>query len=156
VPEPPAYDERLSVPVWWWVVGVALVPLFGAEIHAGFGWIAAIVTDTTLSILVGWALVWLGRTRVTVTADALDAGGRRLDLMAVAAVVMLDRDDVRRVLGRDADASATLVTRPWLHTAVQVRLADATPYWVVSTRHPAAVAAAVRRAPAGAPPSPAG
>jgi hypothetical protein len=43
------------------------------------------------------------------------------------------------VAGRDADARAYLLLRPYLKRAVRVEItdpADPTPYWLVSTRHP--------------------
>jgi hypothetical protein len=45
-----------------------------------------------------------------------------------------------------AGAHAFIVQRPWVPTAVLVRLADPadpTPYWVVGSRRPAELAAAV-------------
>ena len=49
--------------------------------------------------------------------------------------------------GRDADARAYLLIRPYLQAPVRVDVrdpADPTPYWLVSTRHPEQLAAAVR------------
>ena len=48
--------------------------------------------------------------------------------------------------GVDADARAYLLLRPYLKRAVRVEItdpADPTPYWLVSTRHPDRLAAAV-------------
>ena len=58
----------------------------------------------------------------------------------------LDREETRRVHGVDADARAFLLTRPYLHRSVQVPLhdpSDPTPYWLLSTRHPERLAAAL-------------
>jgi hypothetical protein len=58
----------------------------------------------------------------------------------------LDKDATRRVLGVEADARAYLVTRPYLKHAVRVPVhdpADPTPYWLVATRHPERLAAAL-------------
>ena len=49
--------------------------------------------------------------------------------------------------GRDADARAYLLLRPYLKRAVRVEItdpADPTPYWLVSTRHPDELAARSR------------
>ena len=62
------------------------------------------------------------------------------------AVAALDADQTRLVSGRDADARAYLLLRPYLNRAVRVEItdpADPTPYWLVSSRHPEALAAAL-------------
>ena len=46
----------------------------------------------------------------------------------------------------DADARAYLLLRPYLKRAVRVEIADPadpTPYWLVATRHPETLAAAL-------------
>jgi hypothetical protein len=52
------------------------------------------------------------------------------------------------VVGREGDPAAFVAVRPWIGPGVQLWLDDAndpTPYWVVSTRHPDQVLAALRR-----------
>ena len=52
----------------------------------------------------------------------------------------------RRVHGVDADARAFLVTRPYISRAVKVTIedpADPTPYWLISSRHPRQLTAAL-------------
>ncbi len=49
-------------------------------------------------------------------------------------------------MGSEADARAYLLVRPYLKRAVRVTVvdpADPTPYWLVGTRHPEALAAAL-------------
>ena len=53
-------------------------------------------------------------------------------------------------MGADADARAFLVLRPYLKRAVRVPMqdpADPTPYWLVGSRHPDALAAAINARP---------
>jgi hypothetical protein len=60
--------------------------------------------------------------------------------------VALDRDQTRWRGGPGADARAYLVLRPYLATAVELEVndvADPAPYWLVGTRRPAELAAAV-------------
>jgi len=54
---------------------------------------------------------------------------------------------LRRVVGREGDPQAFVSIRPWIGPGVQLWLDDAddpTPYWVVSTRHPADVVGLIR------------
>jgi hypothetical protein len=54
--------------------------------------------------------------------------------------------DKRDLLGPYADPEAFVVQRPWISGAVQVRVADdadPTPYWLISTRNPERLAAAL-------------
>lgn len=58
-------------------------------------------------------------------------------------------DDMRAELGPRLDARAFVCLRAWARTGVRATLvdpADPTPYWLVSTRRPAELAAALRSA----------
>ena len=58
----------------------------------------------------------------------------------------LDPAGTRRQAGVDADARAYLLLRPYVKTSVRVEVtdpADPTPYWLLSSRHPQALAAAL-------------
>ena len=60
-------------------------------------------------------------------------------------------EQTRRVAGVEADARAYLLLRPYLKRSVKVQLidpADPTPYWLISTRHPAELSAALSAASA--------
>jgi len=74
--------------------------------------------------------------------------GARIELTALADPVVLDREALRQQTGPMADRRAFVVSRPWLHTGVRVLVADSsdpTPYWVVGSRHPERLAAALTR-----------
>jgi hypothetical protein len=80
-----------------------------------------------------------------------------LPVHAIAAVVPLDADRRRELLGTGADPLGFVIQRPWIPGGVRIDLddpTDPTPYWFVSTRRPQALAAAlyavgVPRPPAG-------
>ena len=75
------------------------------------------------------------------------AGRARVEVRFVGEVVALDAEQTRLVAGRDADARAYLLLRPYRSKAVKVALrdpADPTPYWLVSSRRPEKVLAALR------------
>jgi hypothetical protein len=91
-------------------------------------------------------LWWAGRIRIAVTPDELRVDDARLPLRFVGAVMPLSPLQTRDLLGPGAETYAFVIQRPWVGTAVRVDLtdpADPTPYWVVSTRHPGELAAAI-------------
>ena len=64
----------------------------------------------------------------------------------ITEVNVLDSAGLRALLGPLAERDAFVVQRPWVGTAVRVVLddpADPTPYWIVSSRRPAKLAAAI-------------
>jgi energy-coupling factor transporter transmembrane protein EcfT len=145
----PGYRERLSVPIRWWAQGTMLVAsLWLAVIVAvpgPFAWIVALVALGLMATL----FLTYGSAPVVVQDGWFQAGRARVELRYVGEVLALDRDQTRLVAGRDADARAYLLLRPYRHRAVKVVLtdpADPTPYWLVSTRRPDALAAALTRA----------
>ena len=108
-------------------------------------WLAFAVTGVVL-VMVLLLFLGYGSARVTVHDGVLTAGRARIDLRLVGAAHALDADDTRRLAGRDADARAYLLLRPYLRRAVRVSIedpADPTPYWLVSTRRPERLAAAI-------------
>ena len=146
------YDERLGVPLRWW----ALATMFLASMLLAFLvatplWIALAGT-AVLVILVLALFLGYGAARISVHDGVLTAGRARISLVHVGEVVPLDADDTRRLAGRDADARAYLLLRPYLRRAVRIGIddpADPTPYWLVSTRRPERLAAALRRGEPG-------
>jgi hypothetical protein len=90
--------------------------------------------------------VSFGGVRVRVADDVFRAGRAHIEVRHLGAATALDQEATRRQAGVDADARAYLLLRPYLKRAVRVDLtdpADPTPYWLVSTRHPEALAAAL-------------
>jgi Protein of unknown function (DUF3093) len=83
---------------------------------------------------------------VRVHDGVLSAGKEKLPVNTVTAVQPLDRDETRLRLGPQADPAAHLVVRGWIGPSVMVRLSnpDPVPYWVISTRHPEALATAIK------------
>ena len=140
------YDERLGVPLRWW----ALATMFLASMLLAFlvatpTWVALTGTALLSAAVLGgfWSY---GKARVTVRDGVLTAGRARISVEHVGAVEALDADPTHRLAGRDADARAYLLLRPYLRRAVRIAIvdpADPTPYWLVSTRRPVRLAAAL-------------
>jgi hypothetical protein len=83
---------------------------------------------------------------VSVEAGVLHVPGARIPVVALDHGVVLDREAFRQQTGPMADPRAFVVSRPWLHTAVRLTVddpADPTPYWVVGTRRPEQLLAAL-------------
>ncbi len=145
-PRPDAYAERLHVPLRWWVQATMLLAsLWLAFVVAMPAWAAFSATGTLLLLTYGF-FGWIGSVQVAVRDGHLYAGPAHISLDLLGPVEPLDAEETRRVHGVEADARAFLVTRPYLKRAVKVTLADPadrTPYWLVSTRHPGELAAAL-------------
>lgn len=143
---PHRYTERLSVGWWLWVPAIGLTTLLAAEIYLGAPGLATWVPYVVLLPLTVGGLWWLGRIEVTVADGELRVDDARLPVRFVADVVVLDAAARRDVLGPHAERWAFVIQRPWVSGAVQVHLddpADPTPYWLVSSRRPDELAAAL-------------
>jgi hypothetical protein len=140
------YRERLNVPLWWWLAAPAAAGLLAAEVYLGAPGYATVLPYTVLVPAVVFVLWWAGRVRIAVTPDELQVDDARLPLRFVGAVAPLSPLQTRDLLGPVAEPYAFVIQRPWVGTAVRVDLtdpADPTPYWVISTRHPGELAAAI-------------
>jgi hypothetical protein len=150
LPDSPAeagYHERLSVPLRWWVQGTMLVATFWlafvVSTPAAVAWTATAVL-TVLMVAVFWGY---GAQEVEVTDGWLRAGRARISGEFLGEAEPLDAGETRRVAGRDADVRAYLLLRPYLTRSVRVPIhdrRDPAPYWLVSTRDPDRLAAAIR------------
>jgi Protein of unknown function (DUF3093) len=141
------YRERLTAPASWW----GLAALFAVAVGWAFyvatpAWVAGVALAIALAVSVSLVGAY-GRAAVEVSTDGFRAGRALLPWSAVGTVQALDRDEARRAAGVEADARAYLVLRSYCGGAVRVEVddpADPTPYWLVSTRRPRAVASAAR------------
>ena len=149
MPDTDRYAERLTVPWWWWPFGAAVSALLAAEVHSGAGGLRAVVPYLVAAVLFLAGMSALCRSRIRVENGYLVADAARLPIEVVAGVRVLTRDQVRALIGPAADPAAYLVIRPWLPGAVLVTLDDPeddTPYWLLGSRHPDALVAALTRA----------
>ncbi len=144
-----AYDESLRVPLRWWAVAtmllVSLLLAFLVAMPAGLSFLlAGLVTAVTVALFLGY-----GSARITVAGGTLRAGRARIPARLLTDPVALDRERTRQVAGIEADARAYLLIRPYLSRSVRVRVDDPddpAPYWLLSTRHPRTLAAALEEA----------
>jgi Protein of unknown function (DUF3093) len=157
------YRERLYVPLAWWLLAVPIVLIFGSTMFAGLPWPWPIVIFAVLGGGCVALLIAFGRGSVEIADGALRAGDAVLPLAAVSQVVTLDERQSKRLRGPRGDPAAHLYSRPYLKESVYVgvdtaapagneggdiagRSGDgAAPYWLIGTRHPAELAAAIER-----------
>ena len=85
---------------------------------------------------------------MAVRGGELRAGRHRLPLATAGEVTALDEAQTRALRGPSANPGAIMLMRPYLRRAVYVEIADPgdTPYWLIGTRHPAELAAAITAA----------
>jgi len=148
----PVYDERLGVPLRWWALATMfLATLLLAFLVATPVWVALLAT-LVLAAAVALVFVGYGAARVSVRDGVLTAGRARIDVSHLGEAAALSPESTRLVAGREADARAYLLLRPYLRRAVRVDVvdpADPTPYWLVSSRHPDRLVAALDAARRG-------
>lgn len=140
------YRERLTAPVSWWLAALAFAVAWGWVMLIATNAVIALVTFALVAAVDLYAVWRYGSTLVSVDADGLRVGGAFLETRHVGEVRSLNRADYRTVLGTGADARAYLMTRPYLDHGVRVGVddpSDPAPYWLVSSRHPQDLAAAL-------------
>jgi Protein of unknown function (DUF3093) len=141
------HHERLTVPLRWWAQGTMLVATFWlAFVVATPGLVAWSATAVLLLLMTGLFLSY-GSARIDVEGGWLRAGRARIAGEHLGEAVALDAEGTRRVAGRDADVRAYLLLRPYVKRSVRVAVNDArdpAPYWLLSTRHPESLTAAIR------------
>jgi len=152
------YRERLRVPFSWWLILTGCVLLLGTTLWAGLSLLTAVIIYVGLEAACALALLGWSAATIEVTDRELRAGRQRMPLASIAGVTALDAGQTLALRGPRADPAACLLLRPWLPTAVYVEVAGRPaeqPYWLIATRHPAELAAAIERAVLPAPTGPA-
>ncbi|MGX7679858.1 DUF3093 domain-containing protein [Jatrophihabitans sp. DSM 45814] len=158
IPGTIAYTERLYSPWWWYPAAVAVAVLLGAEFALAFtAWWAWLPTVALVAICV--LVVWrLSAGRVTVTGTHVSAGDQSVELGAITAAIGVSSGELRRLVGRHGDPLAFNFIRSWVGPGVQFVLREgqsedgesadpySVPYWLVSSRHPDRLLAALHAA----------
>lgn len=141
------YRERWVAPPRVVVATLLVALVAGATLHAGYDGARAVVPYVVLLLLAVAGLAWVSRGSVVVADGVLHVPGARIPLDQLGGVRTLDAEGTRRLRGPLAQPRALVATRAWLRSSVQVQVEDPdddTPYWLVGTRDPAALAAALR------------
>ncbi|GAA4353478.1 DUF3093 domain-containing protein [Angustibacter luteus] len=147
----PEYHETLlpSLPVW--VVVLAVAACFGLVAlrplgPAGAGVVAGV------AVVAAAAALLRSSARVQVHQGELRAGRARIETHFLGRVAVVPAARMTALRGPQADARAYLCQRPWIREGVVVEIvdpADPVPYWLISSRKPERLVAALRAAGAG-------
>jgi hypothetical protein len=140
------YREQLRAPTSWWLLGLLCVVLFGSMLWAGFSLQVAVGVYVVLGAGCAAVLLLWGSATIEVTSGELRAGSASMSLSQAGEVAALDEAQARALRGPRADPAAFLLIRPYLKRAVYVEVTgqfSARPYWLIGTRRPAELAAAI-------------
>lgn len=145
------YRERQWVPLWWWLPGFGLASLIALTVnramHSAPNWVGfALMLPVAVVVL-----VWLSRHVLSVTsADGVTElwiDDAHLPTDVVARMAEVPQSAKSAALGRQLDPAAFVSHRGWIGPMVLLVLddpEDPTPYWMISTRNPQKVLAALR------------
>lgn len=123
------------------VIPASLLVFLPINLGVGVGVAAVLYTGCVLLLLLGAPLV-------EVTETELVAGKARLPLTSVGSAAGYRGADATYERGPGLDARTWLAIRGWVDPVVKVTLdddEDPTPYWLISTRRPDELVAALTR-----------
>ena len=141
----PRYRERLLPAPWLYVATALVIPASLLVFLPIDIWIGAVIAIVLYGGAIG--LLLLASPTITVTDDELVAGRARIPLTLLGDAEPARGDDARAIRGPLADARAWLLIRGWIDPVLKVTVTDPddpTPYWLLSTRDPEALARALR------------
>jgi hypothetical protein len=148
------FRETLHVPLRWWVQATMFLATvwlaFIVALPEAVAWGATgVLAAAVCALFLGY-----GSAQIRVSGGVFTAGRANIPVALLDRPTALDAETTHRLAGVDANARAYLLLRPYLKKAVKVTVddpADPVPYWLVSTRRPDELAAALSAAIAGSP-----
>jgi len=142
----PEYREKLRPSPWLFVI-IALVIPASLLVFLPISMLAGVLTAAGL-YLGSALLVVLASPTVQVSDGTLTAGRASIETRLLGEAVAFDGADATAERGPRLDARAWLLIRGWVPGVVRIPLEDPTdpaPYWLVSSRQPQKMAAAINR-----------
>ena len=142
----PDYREKLWPTPWIYIASVLLIPA-SILVLAPVSMPAGIVTGVVLYLALVGSLA-ITAPVIEVQGGRLRAGRAEIALDDIGEATAADEEQARVERGTGLDARAFLVIRGWIKPVVRVPVvdpADPTPYWLISTRRPKELAAAINR-----------
>ena len=142
----PDYLEKLWPAPWIYIASALLIPA-SILVLAPVSMPAGIVTGVVLYLALVGSLA-ITTPVIEVQGGRLRAGRAEIALDDIGEATPADEEQARVERGTGLDARAFLVIRGWIKPVVRVPVvdpADPTPYWLISTRRPKELAAAINR-----------
>ncbi|MBC9926741.1 MULTISPECIES: DUF3093 domain-containing protein [unclassified Leucobacter] len=142
-----SYSERLWPTPWLFVATLLILPAVALALTPINVTVAII--SAILSYLIVGAIMLLSAPKISIVDGVFTAGPARIPVAMLGAVDELSDTELRVAIGPGCDARAHLLIRGWIHSGVRVEItdpADPAPYWVLTTRRPAELAAAINKA----------
>lgn len=140
------YRERLWPAAW--ILGVtALVIPASLLVLAPISVLAGAVTGVVLYAGCLGLFIY-GAPLIAVTDGTLSAGRARIPVALIGDVTAFDGEEASLERGQRLKATAFLLIRGGIRGVVRVQITDPkdpTPYWLISTRRPTELAAAIMR-----------
>lgn len=142
----PVFRERLYLPWWHWVLPLFAAGLLAAEVNMGYPGVRAWLPYLIL-IPLALLLLWRFSSATVIVRDGeLFVGEAHLPLRFAGETQIIPGRLKRQVLGPAFDPAAFALHRSWVAPMVWIHVTDEedpTPYWLVSTRHPDQLVAAM-------------
>lgn len=140
------YVERLRVPLWWWLMVLLVVATAAVAVLAYVPPLAAWIVIGLFALAMGLVIFSYGHTVIRVADGKLKVGRHTIEGPWIGECTVLDHEGSSHALGAGADTTDFLLTRPYIGELVRINIADrADPHghWLVSSRRPLELAAAV-------------
>ena len=142
----PDYREKLWPTAWAFIVTALVIPA-SILVLVPISILAGIITAI---VLYGGCvlLLVLASPVVRVQGGELVAGPATISTTLLGEAVVFDKAEATQERGPRLDARAWLLIRGWIDPVVRVPIVDATdpaPYWIISSRHPRELAAAINQ-----------
>lgn len=143
----PSYRERLVPPWWMLLLLLLLVPASLLIFLPVNPWVGIAVAVGLYGGIV--AALWLGAPVVAVERGVLRAGRARIDVVHLGAAAALRGEDATAAMRAGWDPTDHHVISPWTKSLLRVAVddpSDPTGAWVISSRRPERLAAAIQDA----------
>lgn len=146
-----SHRERL-VPPWWLllvlllIVPASLLVFLPVSLEVGIGVAVVLYAGIVLTL-------WLSAPVVELRDGVLRAGRARIGVADLGSADALQGSEAKAAMRAEWDPADHHVISPWTKALVRVAVtdpADPTPAWLVSSRRPEALAAAIAAAQRGA------
>ena len=139
------YREKLN-PAWWmWLLFLGLAGSVVIALAPIATWLG--ILGGVIALILAPVIVYSRASSIVVTEDFLRVGRASIERRFVGEVeAFTDAEDVRRVRGPELDARSYMNFSASASGLCRIEITDPvdpTPYWLVSSRRPRALAAAL-------------